>query len=375
MKEINIVRKNKLVGRYGKGIRFSIVVTTLLVITSIIIIETYVASAGAILKYDPSSHDFGDMCEGETDSTTFEIWNGGCCTLTYILDVDENCGWVSVTPTSGFSKGEHDTITVNIDTIGLSPGSHSCDISICSNVVGTFIVTVNITPSGGDFINITVKEAKQMIESNPKIVVLDIRTVTEYNFSHIGGAILMPISDMGCKSCLQKLDKFRGEEIIVYGESGVRSKIGCNLLARSGFENVYNMEGGINAWIDAGFPITISNVKPIANFTYTPKSLVRIDTTLDFIDNSTDPDGSIVNWTWNFGDGNIGYGKNVNYAYPKAGIYNATLTVTDEYGDPDSYTVTITVEKEEEGIPAFEFAFLIIAIASIILLRRRGKNK
>jgi hypothetical protein len=96
------------------------------------------------LSYSPTSYDFGDKCEGVTDSTTFEIWNSGTGTLTYILS--ESCGWVvGVNPTSGSSTGEHDTITVDIDTTGLSEGYHTCNISISSNDgSGTFTVTVNI---------------------------------------------------------------------------------------------------------------------------------------------------------------------------------------------------------------------------------------
>ena len=100
------------------------------------------------LSYSPASHDFGDMCEGETDSTTFEVWNSGTGTLTYSLS--ETCDWVEVNPTSGSSTGEHDTITVDIDTTGLSEGSYICNISISSNGGnGTFTVTVNIIPSTG----------------------------------------------------------------------------------------------------------------------------------------------------------------------------------------------------------------------------------
>ena len=98
-----------------------------------------------VLAYSPASHDFGDKCEGETDSTTFEVWNSGSDTLIYSLS--ESCGWVEVNPTSGSSTGEHDTITVDVDTTGLSEGSHTCDISISSNdVSGTFTVRVNIVP-------------------------------------------------------------------------------------------------------------------------------------------------------------------------------------------------------------------------------------
>nr|MDO8082658.1 C39 family peptidase [Candidatus Freyarchaeota archaeon] len=98
-----------------------------------------------VLSYSPAYHNFGDRYEGATDSTTFEIWNSGGQTLTYSLS--ESSGWVTVRPTSGSSTGEHDTITVDIDTTGLSEGSHSCDISISSNGgSGTFTVTVNVVP-------------------------------------------------------------------------------------------------------------------------------------------------------------------------------------------------------------------------------------
>ena len=97
------------------------------------------------LSYSPTSYDFGDKCEGVTDSTTFELWNSGTGTLTYSLS--ETCGWVEVNPTSGSSTGEHNTITVDIDTTGLFEGLHTCDITINSNDgTGTFTVRVNIVP-------------------------------------------------------------------------------------------------------------------------------------------------------------------------------------------------------------------------------------
>ena len=51
---------------------------------------------------------------------------------------------------------------------------------------------------------------------------------------------------------------------------------------------------------------------------------------IEFIDNST---GDIVSWLWNFGDGSIGYGKNVSHSYSKAGSYMVNLTIIDEYGN------------------------------------------
>ncbi|HEC94378.1 MAG TPA: DUF1573 domain-containing protein, partial [Thermoplasmatales archaeon] len=104
----------------------------------------FVPSVEPQLSFDPSSHDFGEMEEGETSSTTFEVWNNGGGTLQY--NITSECDWVSVSPISGNSTGEHDTITVYIDTSGLSKGLHTCDVLITSNGgSGVFTVTVNVT--------------------------------------------------------------------------------------------------------------------------------------------------------------------------------------------------------------------------------------
>jgi hypothetical protein len=71
-----------------------------------------------MLSFSPTSHDFGDMQEGQTDRTTFEIWNSGSGTLEYRLK--PCCEWTMVTPRDGTSTGEYDTITVTIETVAIS---------------------------------------------------------------------------------------------------------------------------------------------------------------------------------------------------------------------------------------------------------------
>jgi hypothetical protein len=93
------------------------------------------------LSYHPKSHDFGDMRENKNNITTFEIWNNGCCGLTYTLV--EHISWVDVNPTFGFSYGEHDTITVSVNIDDLSLGHHNCNISIFPN--DPFIESANFT--------------------------------------------------------------------------------------------------------------------------------------------------------------------------------------------------------------------------------------
>jgi len=97
------------------------------------------------IEYTPHQYDFGCMQECEIDTTTFEIWNGCAGTLEYELSWD--CGWIySVSPISGESTGEHDTITVEINTAGLYFGDYSCDITISSNdPAGDVVFTVYVT--------------------------------------------------------------------------------------------------------------------------------------------------------------------------------------------------------------------------------------
>ncbi len=97
----------------------------------------------ARLSFYPRSHDFGDVCKGQTGSVTFDIWNSGTGILSYSLS--KICNWVDMSSTSGSSTGEHDTITVNIDTTSLSLGEHRCNIPITSNEgSGIFTIEVNV---------------------------------------------------------------------------------------------------------------------------------------------------------------------------------------------------------------------------------------
>jgi PKD repeat protein len=57
---------------------------------------------------------------------------------------------------------------------------------------------------------------------------------------------------------------------------------------------------------------------------------------------STDPDGTITSYAWNFGDGTSGTGPSPSHAYAAPGNYNVTLTVTDNGGATNATTQTVT---------------------------------
>jgi len=72
---------------------------------------------------------------------------------------------------------------------------------------------------------------------------------------------------------------------------------------------------------------------PIPSFTYTPASPVFVSETVTFnASASTDPDGTIEGYAWNFGDGSGGTGMETGHVYLSPGDYTVTLYVTDSDG-------------------------------------------
>lgn len=99
--------------------------------------------------------------------------------------------------------------------------------------------------------NVNVLQAKEIIDSTPDLAILDVRTWEEYIGGHIKNATLIPVDELGGR--LGELDSQK--PILVYCRSGGRSATASQILANNEFIEVYNMLGGINAWIAAGYPI------------------------------------------------------------------------------------------------------------------------
>ena len=88
---------------------------------------------------------------------------------------------------------------------------------------------------------------------NHGVVVLDVRTAGEYASGHIENAINIDVESSEFDAQIAKLDK--KVEYAVYCHSGRRSGIATEKMAKSGFEKVTNLNGGIQAWQAAGFPL------------------------------------------------------------------------------------------------------------------------
>lgn len=83
---------------------------------------------------------------------------------------------------------------------------------------------------------------------------------------------------------------------------------------------------------------------------------------------SSDPDGQVVAWAWDFGDTASGEGAEVGHVYAAPGSYTATLTVTDDGGAKDTATVMVTVS----GCPAYGAGKASVDLDAPALLEASG---
>ncbi|MGC9308298.1 MAG: PKD domain-containing protein, partial [Thermoplasmatota archaeon] len=82
-------------------------------------------------------------------------------------------------------------------------------------------------------------------------------------------------------------------------------------------------------------PVAVGNASPSEAYT-------NVDIQFDGT-GSYDPDGHIVNWTWDFDDGETGYGNITSHPYDDDGTYSVQLTVRDNDGETNTTAVSVTI--------------------------------
>jgi PKD repeat protein len=128
--------------------------------------------------------------------------------------------------------------------------------------------------------------------------------------------------------------------------------------------------------------VTLPNKSPIANFTYLPSSPI-VNEMVQFTDLSSDPDGVVVSWTWDFGDGTHSTDRNSTHIFTAKGDYSVKLTVTDNMGAKTTVAKTVSVKESLDVVFFNTFIILIVAVVSLLivvgllvmlLLQKRRRN-
>lgn len=87
--------------------------------------------------------------------------------------------------------------------------------------------------------------------------------------------------------------------------------------------------------------------------------------------NSSDEDGVIVSYLWDFGDGTQTSGASISHTYSEAGMYLVTLVVTDDDGGSHEASVVITVS---EASPGFEILLFVVAVFCIFFVWKKNRK-
>ena len=110
---------------------------------------------------------------------------------------------------------------------------------------------------------ITVNDLKVKHENNSSLELIDVRTPGEYATAHIGFAENFPLDQLDAR-VVAAARTSPGQPLYVICKMGGRSAKACQRLIDAGIENVINVTGGTDAWIQSGYEVARTGRKVIA---------------------------------------------------------------------------------------------------------------
>lgn len=99
---------------------------------------------------------------------------------------------------------------------------------------------------------------EELSKLDSEVILLDAREFKEFNVSHLKNAIYVGYDDFNLEKTTAQLDK-KPVQIVVYCSIGVRSEDIAEKLKNAGFNNVYNLYGGIFEWKNNGLSVYNTN--------------------------------------------------------------------------------------------------------------------
>ena len=129
---------------------------------------------------------------------------------------------------------------------------------IILSIVTTLTLLISYISLAADTITISQEQLiKHLAAPSSNIVVLDVRSKSEYDQGHIEGALNISHSDI--EDNLAKLTAYKDKTVVVYCRSGRRAGVAEEILAKNGFTNLRHLSGDMNGWKEAKLPTVTSH--------------------------------------------------------------------------------------------------------------------
>lgn len=117
---------------------------------------------------------------------------------------------------------------------------------------GLMLLLPAFKKGAGGVPNVGTTEAVTLINRQHALV-LDVRTDTEFASGHILDAKHIPLDKLAER--LGELNKYKDKPILVNCQRGGRSAKACEVLRKAEFKQVHNLQGGLEAWLQAKLPV------------------------------------------------------------------------------------------------------------------------
>lgn len=92
------------------------------------------------------------------------------------------------------------------------------------------------------------------VQAGQDVELIDVRTPAEYRDAHVSFARNVPLGQLDLAT-MSAACKEPGQPMYIICHSGSRGQQACEKFRKAGFSNVFNVDGGTMAWIDAGLPV------------------------------------------------------------------------------------------------------------------------
>jgi len=122
-----------------------------------------------------------------------------------------------------------------------------------SLILSLSLTSIQATSLGYERIDVHTAHAMVNSGQYPNLLVLDVRSAGEFGIGHLEDAASIPFDQLDSR--LDELVGQENDEVIVYCRSGFTSQMAAELLVLHGFTKVYDIIGGITAWVEAELPI------------------------------------------------------------------------------------------------------------------------
>lgn len=107
------------------------------------------------------------------------------------------------------------------------------------------------------------RELNRLLAEGCAAELLDVRTPGEYAAAHVPGAKLIPLGDLDAAAYCRERGA-AGKPVYVLCQSGGRARKAIEKFQRAGFDGCVLVEGGTQAWVEAGLPVNRGAVKVIS---------------------------------------------------------------------------------------------------------------